>query len=107
MKPPLHLASDWHVEEEVLPAKVQGRNKYTLDIAELRMKRFWDGIVELVWHHRSSKTLAIRDMVLWLGGDLMTGHIHEEMLITSKLTPILHPLARESFAQIEKWTLAP
>ena len=26
---------------------------------------------------------------------------------TTKLTPILHPLARESFAQIEKWTLAP
>jgi peptide/nickel transport system substrate-binding protein len=26
---------------------------------------------------------------------------------TDKLTPIIHPLARESFAQIEKWTLAP
>jgi ABC-type transport system substrate-binding protein len=26
---------------------------------------------------------------------------------TTKLTPILHPLARESFAQVEKWTLTP
>ena len=26
---------------------------------------------------------------------------------TDKLTPIIHALARESFAQIEKWTLAP
>ena len=26
---------------------------------------------------------------------------------TDKLTPIIHALARESFAQVEKWTLAP
>lgn len=81
-------ASDWHVEEEVNPIKVHGKNKFTLDIADLRVKRFFNGVVDLVQHHRASKKILIRDMVLWLGGDLITGHIHEEMLMTSQLSPI-------------------
>lgn len=83
----LVLASDWHVEETVSPIKVQGRNKYSLAIAALRMQRFWQGIVDLIQHHRAGG-IVIRDLVLWLGGDLITGYIHEEMLVTSALSPI-------------------
>lgn len=84
----LALASDWHVEEEVSPIKVQGRNKYTLAIAELRVKRFFNGIADLIQHHRASGKVAIRDLVLALMGDLMTGHIHEDCKHLSQLFPI-------------------
>ncbi len=84
----LVLASDWHPEEEVSPIKVQGRNKFTLDIARLRIQRFFDGIVDLITHHRASGKIVIRDLVLALMGDLMTGHIHEDCKHLTKLFPI-------------------
>lgn len=84
----LVLASDWHVEEEVNPVKLQGRNKFSLDIAKLRIDRFFHGVVDLVTHHRASGKIAIRDLVLWFGGDFITGHIHEEMMMTSQLAPV-------------------
>ena len=81
------LASDWHVEEPVLPESVAGRNEYNLTIADKRVKRFFDGIIWNFEHHRASKRLVIRDLVLWLGGDLMTGFIHEELMEGNALSP--------------------
>lgn len=81
------LASDWHVEEEVDPESIAGRNQYNLEIAEQRIDRFFNSIIWNVQHQRSSKHLAIRDMVLWLGGDLMSGYIHEELQEGNQLSP--------------------
>ncbi len=84
----LALASDWHPEELVQPVKVQGRNKFNLLIADYRITRFFQGIVDLVQHHRASGKLQIRDLVLALMGDLMTGHIHVDCLMGTQLSPI-------------------
>lgn len=81
------LASDWHVEEPVDPNSVAGRNEYNLAIAEQRIDRFFQGIIWNIEHQRASKKLAIRDLVLWLGGDIMTGYIHEELVESSQLSP--------------------
>lgn len=81
------LASDWHVEEEVDPESIAGRNEYNLEIADKRIERFFNAIVWNVEHHRSSKHLAVRDLVLWLGGDLMSGYIHEELMEGNQLSP--------------------
>lgn len=85
---PVVLASDWHVEEEVDPVSVAGRNRYNLAIAERRIERFWQGAMWLVEHHRADGHLKIRDMVLGLLGDLMTGYIHPENIETSLLSPV-------------------
>jgi hypothetical protein len=81
------LCSDWHVEEPVEPESVAYRNEYNLDIADHRIRRLFDGIIWNIEHHRASKRLTINDLVLWLGGDLMTGYIHEELVETNALSP--------------------
>lgn len=81
------LASDWHVEEPVDPAAVAGRNAYNLEIADARVRRFFDATAWTVEHHRADGHLLIRDLVLWLGGDLMTGYIHPELVESNLLSP--------------------
>lgn len=84
---PVVLASDWHVEEVVDPAAVAGRNKYDLEIASDRVERFFRAVIWNVEHQRASGLISIRDLVLWLGGDLMTGYIHEELAESNQLSP--------------------
>jgi hypothetical protein len=84
---PVVLASDWHVEETVEPESIAHRNSYNLDIADARIKRFFNAIVWNVEHHRASKRVAIHDMVLWAGGDLITGYLHEELVESNALSP--------------------
>lgn len=79
------LASDWHVEEFVDAEKVNGRNAYDLGIAEKRIHRFVAGIEWLLDLHREK--FEIQDLILWLGGDLMSGYIHEELVEGNQLSP--------------------
>lgn len=81
------LASDWHVEEPVTPESVAYRNEYNLEIADRRVERFFQGIIWNVEHQRASSRIAINDLVLWLGGDLMTGYIHPELMESNELSP--------------------
>lgn len=81
------LASDWHVEEPVDPVSIAYRNEYNLEIAERRIGKFFEAVIWNVEHHRADGHLQIRDLVLWLGGDLMSGYIHEELLEGNLLSP--------------------
>lgn len=83
---PVFAVSDLHVEETVLAKTVVGLNTYNLATAERRLERLGDAMVWMIQHHRAS--FEIRDCVLWLGGDLMTGTIHEELLEGNSLSPI-------------------
>lgn len=80
------LASDWHVEERVDPCKVNGLNSYDMDIAARRIDRMTDGILWLIEKERTH--FDIDNLVLWLGGDLMTGYIHPELVESNALGPI-------------------
>src|SRR6185312_12666569 len=80
-------ASDWHVEETVDPEAIAFRNKYNLEIAGQRIERFFNGIAWNIEHHRASRLIVIHDLVLWLGGDLMSGYIHEELVENNQLSP--------------------
>lgn len=81
------LASDWHVEEPVDPESVAYRNEYNLEIADERIRRFFQSIIWNVEHHRASGRIVIRDLILWLGGDLITGYIHPELVENNELSP--------------------
>lgn len=80
--------SDWHVEETVEAIKTNYRNEYNLDIADRRITRFFNGAIDLIEHHRADKKTVVRDAVLSLTGDLVTGTIHEELLENNALSPI-------------------
>lgn len=83
---PVFLCSDWHVEETVQPETVNGLNEYTLDVAARRIARLGDGMLWMIDHHR--KSFEIREALVWLGGDMMTGYIHQELLEGNALSPV-------------------
>lgn len=81
------LASDWHVEEPVSAESVAFRNEYNLTIAEERINRFFQGIIWNIEHQRASGRIVVNDLILWLGGDLMTGYIHPELVEHNEMSP--------------------
>ena len=80
------MASDWHVDELVKPSTVQGRNKYNPDVAKIRSQRFWNKLVMLV--ERNRHDTKIENLVLILGGDFISGNIHEELLESTAMRPM-------------------
>lgn len=79
------LASDLHLEEVVNPAAIEWRNAFDPGIARMRMERMAENVLWLVGMHRSR--FQIRDLVLWLGGDMITSYLHEENEETNALAP--------------------
>ncbi len=79
-------ASDWHVEERVDRDVVNHLNHYDLKESSRRMKTYFQNVLRLVSRERLAST--IDTLVLWLGGDLMTGYIHEELIESNYLSPI-------------------
>lgn len=84
-------ASDWHVEEVVLPEQCAGVNAYNLEIAKERAHRYFRGVHGCIEHNRS--TFKIRDLVMPFMGDFMSGYIHEELQETNDLSPVQTVLA--------------
>ena len=81
------LASDWHVEEPVYPESIAGKNEYNLAIADERVRKFFRSLIWTIEHHRASGRIVIRNLVLWLGGDLISGYIHQELVESNLLSP--------------------
>jgi hypothetical protein len=83
------LCSDWHVGERVDPAQVGGRNEYNPDIAQRRVKDLIEGALWMIesWRDKGGYGWGIDQVVLWLGGDLMTGFIHEDLAESNFLSP--------------------
>lgn len=80
------LASDWHIEEEVRPEQVAGRNRYNLDISKSRMERFFQAARWGVDFNRQA--YKIRDFILWLGGDIITNYLHDDNIESNLLSPV-------------------
>lgn len=101
------MASDWHIEETVDPAKVNDVNSYNLTIARNRVSRYFAGVSWLINYH--AEKFKLRDGILWLGGDLITGHLHEENLEENGCSPVraiatLHGWISEGIRYINKNT---
>lgn len=79
------VASDWHLEETVHRASVNGLNEFNLDIAERRIERLFQNGLKLVDMCRSKS--EIETLVLAVLGDLITGYIHEELIEENALSP--------------------
>lgn len=80
---PVMLCSDWHVEEPVDPKTVNGLNCYNLAIAEQCIDSMADAYEWLLMDSRYD----CRTGVVWLGGDLISGFIHEELMEQNFLSP--------------------
>ncbi len=99
------VASDWHVEERVRRAAVNGFNEYNLDIARRRGDLFFSHGLRLV--NIMSKDVTIKTAILALLGDFITNDIHDEMPENNQLLPMeAITMAQEMIASGIRFLLA-
>ena len=77
---PMMLWSDWHFGEVVKKGEVGGLNEFNSQIAEDRVKLLVDRSLGLIRHHMPD---GVPGAVVCLGGDMMTGDIHQELADTN------------------------
>jgi hypothetical protein len=97
---PMTLWSDWHWGETVNPEEIGGVNAFSRDIANERVKELVKRTVLLAKHHMVRPTYP--GIVVCLGGDMITGAIHEELALTNWGT------VQEQFLQVQEaliWAL--
>lgn len=82
----LLVLSDWHVEERVDPAKVNGINEHDLTISEARSKRVTQRSLMVLDDARH--LTKIDTLVVGLLGDFISGYIHPELEETNLLSPL-------------------
>lgn len=81
---PCLLLTDIHFDETVTEAEVEGYNKYDRPIALQRVKKAFTGAVKLSQNYFAG--VKYDGFQLFLGGDLLSGIIHEELLETNQAT---------------------
>lgn len=77
------LASDWHMEQIVDGRKLAYPNVYNVEIAKQRAEEFFQAVVKLLKKEQSYQ--EINNLILWLGGDFITGNIHLSALPSLEL----------------------
>lgn len=78
---PLLFLSDLHWGETVDPKQIEGLNEFNLSIATKRLDRVVEKSSELWFNHMAGQYYD--GLVLALGGDLLSGNIHEELRQTN------------------------
>ena len=81
------LISDVHAEETVRSETVNNLNEYDLTVCEKRLAELQERFLAMLEHER--RLAQIDRVVIWLGGDLISGMIHPELAEENSL----HPLA--------------
>lgn len=80
---PTLFLSDWHWGEVVRPDMVDGANEYNLKIASVRFRRTIERAIDLCKNHMVTPN-DIPGIVVPLGGDMISGDIHEELKTTNE-----------------------
>lgn len=80
------LASDWHCEEEVTTEATEGYNRYDLKVFDKRAGWFFQNVVKLV--RKEAQAVAIKNLVLGVLGDMISGSIHEDLAESNLLGPM-------------------
>lgn len=73
--------SDWHHGEMVNRAQMGGANKFNREISKKRVRRLVETSIDLAKHHMTQPKYP--GAVVCLGGDMITGAIHEELAQTN------------------------
>jgi len=78
---PTLFASDWHWGENVDPNQVNNVNSYNMKIAHKRAKKMIEVAIDLLNNHMVNPKYP--GIVFALGGDMVSGDIHEELMATN------------------------
>lgn len=80
---PTLFASDLHWGEVVDPGQIGGVNQFNVAIANERMRTMVDTAIDLLTNHVKSDG-GYPGIVFALGGDMVSGDIHEELVATNE-----------------------
>lgn len=80
------VGSDWHIEEHVDAAAVNGLNHYDLDESKRRAGLFFTRGLRLM--QMFQRDVAIPQVVMPLIGDMISGSIHEDLAESNLLPPV-------------------
>lgn len=80
---PTLFASDWHFGEVVRPSEIGGVNEYNVALAKERAKSFITVAIDLLRNHLARGKYP--GVVFALGGDMISGSIHEELARSNEL----------------------
>ena len=75
-----------HCEERVDPRTVNGLNDFSLDVCQARLDELQERFFRLLEHER--QLADIDRVVVWLGGDFISGHIHDDTAELAQLAPL-------------------
>lgn len=89
----IFLFGDWHIEERVDPATVNGLNEHTPELGAKKQRKVVDNGCAILDAQRGMSKIS--DCVIALMGDMITGHIHEDLAETN----YLHPTEASLYAQ--------
>ena len=78
------ILSDTHFDEVVKPEEIQFRNEYNREIAVKRLEAYFQKIILLTNEYITG--IEYEGIVLFLGGDIFSGDIHEELSETNEDT---------------------
>lgn len=78
------ILSDMHMGEVIDPEEIAGVNAFDPEICRARVRRFFSATCHV--GARLSSDTNCRGAMLALGGDMISGDIHEELRVTNSLT---------------------
>jgi len=93
---PLLFLSDLHWGERVFPGQINGVNRYNLDIARTRLHYTVETAIKLL--RILDRDMRYPGIVLPLGGDMISGNIHEELQATNELNTM--PTVLDLYGQL-------
>lgn len=74
---PMTMWSDWHYGEVVNAEEVGGVNTFNKKVANQRIKLLTESVIDLAFNHMTKPDYP--GLVICLGGDMISGNIHEEL----------------------------
>jgi hypothetical protein len=80
---PTLFASDWHFGEIVDSSQIGGVNAYNMTIGKARVRRMIETTIDLLNNHMVNPVYP--GIVFMLGGDMVSGDIHEELMATNEM----------------------
>lgn len=84
---PITIWSDFHYGEVVNPDEINGVNEYNVRVAKRRIERLVNTTIDLSFEHMGRANTVYPGIVVCLGGDMIGGDIHEELLASNDRTP--------------------
>ena len=83
---PATIWSDWHYGEVVRKSEVGGVNEFNQEVAARRVKKLVTTTIDLAHNHMGRAKINYPGIVVGLGGDMLGGDIHEELMKTNDRT---------------------